>query len=364
MKKNVASQDWRVFAFNVDTGLAETGDAAQITAKIEKDFGGLVATNDTNPTEREAGYYLFDLTQAETNADDLFLVPVSSTASIQVVGVPGNLVPVPVAFADLHIQAGGAVNSVGTVNTKTGFAPTTTEVRAVSLDANQDYDAPTEAEMNARTIVAASYFDPAADTVHLGASALADVQSEVDTALATYDAPTEAEMNARTLVAASYFSASADTVHLGASALTDVQGEVTTALNSYDGPTNAEMEARTIVAANYFDFTTDTIQVGGTSKTGYTLGTDGITAAAVSAAAGAKVADIGARRTLANIEASSDGDALSLRSQYGAACKMVNKISISGTTLTITKVDDTTALGTQAVTTNVLANPITALDTD
>ena len=46
----------------------------------------------------------------------------------------------------------------------------------------------------------------------LEAGPLADINAEVDTALADYDGPTNAEMEARTLVAASYFDPAADTV--------------------------------------------------------------------------------------------------------------------------------------------------------
>ena len=90
---------------------------------------------------------------------------------------------------------------------------------------------------------------------------------------------------------------------------------------------------------------------------------DAVSAAAVSAAGGAKIADIVLRRTQANVEASSDGDAVSFRSLYGAAAKLVNKVSISGTTLTVTKSDDASSLGTQALTTDGAALPITAADT-
>mgnify|MGYP005825802977 CR=1 FL=1 len=69
-------------------------------------------------------------------------------------------------------------------------------------------------------------------------------------------------------------------------------------------------------------------------------------------------------RTQANVEASSDGDTLSYRSLYGAVAKAVNKVSISGSTMTITKSDDSTSLGTQTVTSDAAADPITALDTD
>lgn len=88
LEKNTAGQKWYVFAFNRTTNAPLTGDAANITAKIAKDFGAASAVTDTNPTEIEDGVYAFDLTQAETNADTLLLLPESSTANIQVLGMP------------------------------------------------------------------------------------------------------------------------------------------------------------------------------------------------------------------------------------------------------------------------------------
>lgn len=93
LQKNVAAQKWRVFAFNKTNGNALAGDAANITGKIAKDWAGAIATNDVNPTETEDGYYNFDLTQAETNADALDLFPESATPNIQVIGVPGSQFP-------------------------------------------------------------------------------------------------------------------------------------------------------------------------------------------------------------------------------------------------------------------------------
>ncbi|MGR3221061.1 MAG: hypothetical protein ACUZ8H_14790, partial [Candidatus Anammoxibacter sp.] len=100
MQKNVASQKIVVFAFNRTTNVPLTGDAANITANIQKDFGSSAATNDVNPTELEDGFYAFDATQAETNADNVSIYPVSSTSDIQVIGVPSLIVTVPPAFAD------------------------------------------------------------------------------------------------------------------------------------------------------------------------------------------------------------------------------------------------------------------------
>jgi hypothetical protein len=76
-----------------------------------------------------------------------------------------------------------------------------------------------------------------------------------------------------------------------------------------------------------------------------------------------KIADHVLRRTYANAEASSDGDTIVFRSLIGAIAKLVNKIAVSGSTLTVYKDDDATPLGTQAVTSSATADPITELDT-
>jgi len=113
LQKNVSSQKWRVFAFNKTNGNALVGDAANITAKIAKDWATAVATNDVNPTETEDGYYDFDLTQAETNADALDFFPESSTSNIQVIGVPGSqstrALQTGDSFARLGTPAGASI---------------------------------------------------------------------------------------------------------------------------------------------------------------------------------------------------------------------------------------------------------------
>lgn len=84
--KNVASQKLAVYAWNTLTAAPKTGDAANITAQISKDWGTPAATNDTNPSELDAtdhpGIYLFDLTQAETNADAVLVSAVSATTGV------------------------------------------------------------------------------------------------------------------------------------------------------------------------------------------------------------------------------------------------------------------------------------------
>ena len=85
MKKNIAGQKVRIFAFNRTTNVPVTGDASNITCKVSKDNGAATALGDVNPTETEDGYYLFDLTQSETNAETLDFYPESSTPNVQVI---------------------------------------------------------------------------------------------------------------------------------------------------------------------------------------------------------------------------------------------------------------------------------------
>ena len=47
MKRNVASQTIELFAFDYSTGAPKTGDAANLTAYVDKDNAALTALTDT-----------------------------------------------------------------------------------------------------------------------------------------------------------------------------------------------------------------------------------------------------------------------------------------------------------------------------
>jgi hypothetical protein len=119
MQKNVTGQKIRVFAFNRTTNVPLTGDSAQITMKIAKDWGTATATNDVNPTEVEDGYYLFDMTQAETNADVIDCYPESSTGDIQVIATPATIETTPPNYTALGIESDGDITQVVLVDTTT-----------------------------------------------------------------------------------------------------------------------------------------------------------------------------------------------------------------------------------------------------
>lgn len=127
MQKNVASQKLIVYAFDSTTNLPKTGDAANLTAYVSKDYGAVTVLGDTSATEMESsnakGFYLFDLTQAETNADTLLFSGKSSTANVVVIAMPATVFATPANFSLESIDGSGKI-TVGTNSDKTGYVLT------------------------------------------------------------------------------------------------------------------------------------------------------------------------------------------------------------------------------------------------
>lgn len=91
MQKNTAGQKWVVYAWDTTDLSPKTGDSANITANLRIDGATANPVDDTNPTELEDGYYIFDITQTESNGELLLIAPASSTGNIQVRGVPESI---------------------------------------------------------------------------------------------------------------------------------------------------------------------------------------------------------------------------------------------------------------------------------
>lgn len=145
MFKNTAAK-FIVFAYDSTTGLPKTGDAANITAYVSKDYGAVTVLADTSATEMDAtnakGYYLFDAAQGETNADCLMVSAKSATSNIVVVGAPATIYTRPTtgwlapttAGRTLDVSAGGEagvdwanVGSPTTANALTNTSIITTQ---------------------------------------------------------------------------------------------------------------------------------------------------------------------------------------------------------------------------------------------
>lgn len=137
MFKNVASQKIALFAFDTTTGAAKTGDAANLTPYITKDGGSVTALTDTSATEMSAtnapGWYLFDVSQTESNADWLLFTGKSSTADVAVVGA--SVYTRPNRFTTMVIDAAGLVdaNTVKLGPTGSGTAQTARDIGASVL---------------------------------------------------------------------------------------------------------------------------------------------------------------------------------------------------------------------------------------
>ena len=113
MFKNQASQKIALFAFTTATGAPKTGDAANLTAYVSKDYGSVTVLTDTSATEMDAtnapGWYLFDVSQTESNGDELLFTGKSSTSGVTVVGRP--VTTVPIRFTTLAIDASGLADA-------------------------------------------------------------------------------------------------------------------------------------------------------------------------------------------------------------------------------------------------------------
>ena len=137
MQKNVASQKLQFFAFIPSTGLPKTGDAANITIYVSKDHGAVTALTDTSATEMDAtnakGVYVVDVSQTETNADELAFTGKSSTSDVSI--VPRFITTTPANFNKRVIDTAGLgdANVVKVGPTGSGTAQTARDIGASVL---------------------------------------------------------------------------------------------------------------------------------------------------------------------------------------------------------------------------------------
>lgn len=87
MFKNVAGQSLLLYAFDTTVEVPKTGDGNNITAYVSLNGATSAALTDTTAGQVSAtlapGWYKWDLTQAETNADQLLFTAASVTANIK-----------------------------------------------------------------------------------------------------------------------------------------------------------------------------------------------------------------------------------------------------------------------------------------
>lgn len=170
--------------------------------------------------------------------------PAGASISADIAAVKAQTAAIEADTQDLQAQVG--TDGAGLTNIPWN-ASWDAEVQSECADALNAYDPPTNAEMQARTIAAASYATaaelakvPKSDgSVSWNATALAAINAQADQALADYDGPTRAEATAdkEEIVA--------DIAALNDLSAAEVNAEVDAALADYDPPTRAELTSDT-----------------------------------------------------------------------------------------------------------------------
>lgn len=179
---------------------------------------------------------------------------------------------------------------------------------------------------------------------------------------------TAAELDTLGKVAVRFKSAAtAEFQDIAVVALLDVFAASNPATVASGGITTSSFAAGAIDASALASNAITAAKIAANAITATQLATDSITSAQLAAGAidasvlatdaVTKIADGLLTRNLASVTNPA------ARSLYWALSKLVNKISIAGSTLTITDTDDSTAVFTQTVTTSPSAEHITALDT-
>lgn len=192
MQKNTAAK-WIVFAFEdeggTNPGEPVTGDAANITANVHIDGGAANAVDDTNPAELAGGYYVFDITATENNGDLIAIVASSSTANVNVIGVPGALYTTPANFPALGIESDGDLTKVNTLNGHTAQTGDSFARLGAPAGASVSADIATvDGNVDSILVDTAEIGTAGAGLTDLGGMSTgmkAEVNAEVDTALAT-----------------------------------------------------------------------------------------------------------------------------------------------------------------------------------
>lgn len=325
MYKNVSGQKLTVYVFDSTTNLPKTGDAANLTAYVNKDDAGVNVLTDTSATEIDStnakGFYSFDLAQAETNADKDHFTCKSSTANMVCLAMPTVVYTVPANFTLTSIDGSGRVDVIK-------IAGTTQTAR----------DLGTSVLLSSGTGIGQILLSS-------GKVVVPDTQKvDVDTI------KTNAVVNGGTITFPTNATVASTTNITG--------GTITTTTNLTNAPTAGDFTATMKTSLN-----AATPAVTVSDKTGFAL-TAAYDAAKTASQAGDAMA-------LTSNERNSTADAFLARNIFGgsssgrtvkqALAAQRCKVEISGGTMTVYEPDDTTPSWDAAITTTA-GDPISRID--
>ena len=259
-----------------------------------------------------------------------------------------------IANTDVKIRKGGTIvlvnkNSGGLTNISNGVYYATldaTDTNTLGKIEIYVHVAGALAVKNVYTVLPAASYDA---LITNGLNNLGGTAQTADHTAAIADIPTVSEFNARTLVAASYFDPAADTVAnvtLVATTTTNTDMVGTNGANTVVPPSVAQFNARTVVSADYFLVTDYTAP----DNAGITA--NGVAIAALndlsSAQVNAEMLDVLTTDTFAEVTVPSSTASIKDMIHYTFS-RVTNKTTQTATTLTVRNTGDTGNLATATV---------------
>lgn len=223
MRKNVASQIIGAQLVSASDGSAFTGSVTcYVTGNGGTQAAGSVGSGAC--AHEGHGFHTYAPAQAETNYDHVAFTFTGAGAVPATVQVYPNFPQTGDSFARVGAPVGASISAdIAAVKTQTGAIETDTQdiqsriptalvggrIDATVDGTGMEAGAVTAIQSGLATAAELAKVPKSDSTVTWNATALASINAQCDTALADYDAPTNAEMTARTLAAASYATASA-----------------------------------------------------------------------------------------------------------------------------------------------------------
>ena len=352
-QKNVALRiTFPIFDADGDLVTGATG----LDSEVSKDGGTFAdCTNEATEIATASGMYYLDLTSTEMNADTVAIIVKTSTSGAKTTPIVlytaarsiNDLAYPTTSGRSMDVDASGGVE-VGS------FQAGAITAAAIATDAI-DADALADGAITAGTFAAGAIDASAIAADAIGSSEFAQAAADkvwASAARTLTGFSTALAVSVWDVLAAAIGTASS----IGLQLKTNIDATISSRASAADLAT----------VGGYIDDEILDIQsrlpaslVGGKMDSHVAaVAADAITASALATDAVNEIADGILSRAISNVEGTA-----AFRTLAGAIAKLVNKVAIAGGTLTVYKTDDATAMGTQAVTSDAAADPITAVDT-
>ena len=302
------AQKIAVFAVDTATGIGKTGDVGNFTLKVSKDGAANAAASNT-PTEIGYGLYSLELTASECSADLVCVSGVSSTSGVSISPIIATTEAQAIPYA-----AAGGNGGLPTVDASNHVAGVVATVSADVVSVSGDSTAADNLEAD----YDGTGYNKSASTI--GTKTANPDMRGTDSAFLASSAPT----------------------NFGDLAITASTGRVTVGTNSDKTGYSISGTLQTLDALNNFDPAADTVAnvtTAGTVTNGVTVST--VSDGAIGADA---VADIWSTTALAESYAS-DGSTGTPAQLLYMIQQATTEFAISGTSLTVKKVDGSTTAG-------------------